>query len=61
MDLSRLSEPFWRQDEARASERHAGLGLSVVLALADLLRLDVRFNQDRDGVFRVAVAGLSIS
>jgi len=52
-ELERLAEPFWRRDEARASSRHAGLGLSVVEAVAALLRMRVGFAQDRDGTFRV--------
>jgi signal transduction histidine kinase len=55
-DLERLSEPFWRKDEARASSRHAGLGLSVVEAVAALLRMRIAFDQDRDGTFRVRLA-----
>lgn len=56
-DLDHLAEPFWRKDEARASADHAGLGLSVVSALARLLRLEVAFDQDRDGTFRVRLRG----
>jgi len=60
-ELVHLAEPFWRQDPARASSRHAGLGLSVVAALAKLLRLDIRFDQDADGRFRAILEGLSVS
>ena len=56
-ELARLAEPFWRRDIARAASDHAGLGLSVVASLAALLRLDVRFDQDRGGLFRVRIAG----
>ncbi|MGH7162642.1 MAG: sensor histidine kinase, partial [Planctomycetota bacterium] len=56
-DLDSLAEPFWRRDEARSSAEHAGLGLSVVSALAALLRLDLGFDQDRDGTFRVRLEG----
>ena len=55
--LRRLSEPFWRGDEARSSAEHAGLGLSVVTALAKLLSLTVEFHADADGTFRVCVGG----
>jgi len=56
-DLERLAEPFWRKDEARSSAAHAGLGLSVVSALAALLRLEVGFTQDQNGTFTVRMAG----
>jgi two-component system sensor histidine kinase QseC len=60
-DLERLTEPFWRKDGARStaagSEGHAGLGLALVAALSDLLRMAVRFEQDPDGTFRVVLEG----
>jgi signal transduction histidine kinase len=59
-DLENLTEPFWRKDEARSSAEHAGLGLSLVSALARLLCLDVRFDQDRDGTFRVGLEGSAL-
>ncbi|MGQ0612174.1 MAG: ATP-binding protein [Planctomycetaceae bacterium] len=52
-ELERLTEPFWRKDDARSEPGHAGLGLSVVSALVALLGLQVTFDQDRDGIFRV--------
>jgi len=55
-DLARLSEPFWRADEARAAANHAGLGLSVVQAVSDLLSMRVAFAQGQDGTFRVRLA-----
>lgn len=57
-DLGHLTEPFWRADEARSSDEHAGLGLSLVSALGQLLGLAVRFDQDADGTFRARVEGL---
>lgn len=56
-ELASLAEPFWRKDVARSSADHAGLGLSVVAALARILRLDLGFAQDRDGTFRVRLRG----
>ena len=56
-EIERLAEPFWRKDESRSSPDHAGLGLSVVRALAEVLGLDVAFTQDRDGTFGVRFSG----
>lgn len=36
-DLPRIFDRFWRKDPARSGGRHAGLGLSLVSALCDLL------------------------
>lgn len=56
-DLERLAEPFWRKDTARASAVHAGLGLAVARGLADLLGLELRFDQNPDGIFRARLSG----
>jgi signal transduction histidine kinase len=36
-DVSLMFEPFWRGDHARTNHEHAGLGLSIVKACADLM------------------------
>ncbi len=58
-DLARLGEPFWRKDEARTPLGHCGLGLAIVTALAKLLRHDLEFTLDPDGVFRARLRLLS--
>jgi two-component system sensor histidine kinase QseC len=60
-DLERLAEPFWRKDQARSRADHAGLGLSLVSALARLLRLEVGFAQERNGLFRVRLSGPALA
>ncbi len=54
-DLPHLFDRFWRQDAAR-SEGHAGLGLSLVAALCDLLGLakEARLG---DGAFEISISG----
>ena len=56
-DLTRLGEPFWRKDRARSSAEHAGLGLALVTALARLLGVEARFEQDPDGTLRARLGG----
>jgi two-component system sensor histidine kinase QseC len=56
-DLERITEPFWRKDEARSLGEHAGLGLSLAAALASLLRLRLGFAQDPDGTLRARLEG----
>jgi signal transduction histidine kinase len=41
-DLEQLFEPFWRKDPARSDGQHAGIGLSLVKAYADLLDIEVK-------------------
>ncbi len=55
--LTRLAEPFWRADDARASAEHAGLGLALVSAIAPLIGLRVRLTQDSAGIFRARLSG----
>jgi signal transduction histidine kinase len=40
-DLPHLFEPFWRKDLARSDRDHAGLGLSLVSAIAERLGIEV--------------------
>jgi len=56
-DLGRLTEPFWRKAEARSTGGHAGLGLSLVAALAPILSLRFEVRQERDGTFRACLLG----
>jgi two-component system sensor histidine kinase QseC len=60
-DLGRLGEPFWRKDESRSSEEHAGLGLALVCAVSGLLGIGVRFEQEDDGTFRALLEGRALA
>jgi signal transduction histidine kinase len=55
-DLPRIFDRFWRKDSARSDGRHAGLGLSLVAALCDLLGFR-REASVRDGVFEITLTG----
>ena len=57
-DMTRVTEPFWRRDEARTVGDHAGLGLSLVVALAQLLRWHVSIHQESDSRFVVSIDGI---
>ena len=52
-DLSRLFDRFWRKDAARTGGQHAGLGLSIVRALADVLDVQMVVDLSPDKVFSV--------
>ncbi len=56
-ELPRLEEPFWRAEASRASADHAGLGLALVHALANVLQLRVACTQATDGTFTARVEG----
>ncbi len=56
-DFAHLGEPFWRKGTAGGG--HAGLGLALVAALAELLRLRVTFDRDPAGLFRVQITSVA--
>ncbi len=60
-DIARAPEPFWRLDEARAVGDHAGLGLSLVTALAQLLRWRVSIDLNEDAQFRVSIHDIAVA
>jgi len=55
-DLPRIFDRFWRKDPARSGGRHAGLGLSLVSALCDLLELTKQASL-ADGWFEITLRG----
>ncbi|HEY2587955.1 MAG TPA: ATP-binding protein [Tepidisphaeraceae bacterium] len=54
-DLPHLFESFWRKDAARADGRHAGLGLTLVAAYAQLLGLRLAADLPAGDRFRVTL------
>jgi signal transduction histidine kinase len=57
-DLSMMFERFWRQDQVRTTGNHAGLGLSLVKALADLLNLEIKPSLHDGSRFTLSLSGL---
>jgi two-component system sensor histidine kinase QseC len=57
-DLPLMFERFWRKDSARTQGRHAGLGLSLVQALAAALHLEINPQLRADGKFTITISGL---
>lgn len=57
-DLSSLFVRLWRKDPARSSEKHAGLGLSLVKAYAELLGYVVHAELDTDNYFVITISNM---
>lgn len=57
-DVSMMFERFWRKQQVRTGSNHAGLGLSLVKALAELLNLKVRPMLDAGSRFTLSLSGL---
>jgi len=57
-DLSMMFERFWRKDQVHTTGSHAGLGLSLVKALADLLDLKIKPSLHDGSRFTLSLSGL---
>ena len=55
-DLEHLFERFWRKDQARTTDGHAGLGLSIVKALADAIGIRVDADLSPESILTVSLA-----
>jgi two-component system sensor histidine kinase QseC len=55
-DLAVMFDRFWRKDEARTGGRNAGLGLSLVRALAELLDIEIATRLDPDRTFYITLS-----
>ncbi|MGA8260885.1 MAG: ATP-binding protein [Arenicellales bacterium] len=56
-DLPLMFERFWRKDKARTKGRYAGLGLSLVQALGEILDLTVMPELAPDGLLTMTLRG----
>ncbi|MBI3896990.1 MAG: sensor histidine kinase N-terminal domain-containing protein [Gammaproteobacteria bacterium] len=57
-DLAKMFDRLWRKDPARTGEHHAGLGLTLVKAYAQILQLNVTTGLSDHGVFSISINGL---
>jgi signal transduction histidine kinase len=60
-DVLHMKDRFWRKHKAHRGSGHSGLGLTLVDALARIMKLDVTLRLDRQQVFMVTISGLQVS
>ncbi len=60
-DVQMMFERFWRKDQVRSEDNHAGLGLSLVKALADLLKIRISPTLDTSSRLTLSLSGLEIA
>ncbi len=60
-DVVHMKDRFWRKQKVRAASGHSGLGLTLVDALARIMKLDVSLRLDQQQFFMVTISGLSPS
>jgi len=58
-DIVHMKDRFWRKHNVRDGSGHSGLGLTLVDALARIMRLDVSLTLDEQQSFRVTISGLN--
>lgn len=58
-DILHMSDRFWRKQRAGGESGHAGLGLSLVDALAKIMNLKVKLQLDQQKTLLVRISGLS--
>lgn len=57
-DIVHMKDRFWRKQQARGDSGHSGLGLTLVDALANIMKLDVSLELDQQQNFMVTISGL---
>lgn len=58
-DLELMLERFWRKDESRTGSGHAGLGLSLVSELAELMDITLDTSLGDDARFTLSLSGIA--
>ena len=56
-----MKDRFWRKQKIQGESGHSGLGLTLVEALAGVMKLDVSLRLDNQRTFMVTISGLSPS
>ena len=60
-DILHMKDRFWRKQKIHGGSGHSGLGLTLVEALARVMKLDVDLRLDNQQTFMVTISGLSPS
>ena len=60
-DILHMKDRFWRKQKIRGENGHSGLGLTLVDALARIMKLDVSLRLDQQQTFMVTISGLNPS
>ena len=60
-DILHMKDRFWRKQTVQGESGHSGLGLTLVEALAGVMKLDVSLRLDNQQTFMVTISGLNPS
>ncbi|MEW8505275.1 MAG: ATP-binding protein [Candidatus Thiodiazotropha sp.] len=59
-DIVHMKDRFWRKNKSQGETSHSGLGLTLVFALARILKLDISLDLDNQSMFMVTISGLPL-
>ena len=59
-DIVHMKDRFWRKQKAHGASSHSGLGLTLVDALAKIMKLEVDLKLDDRQSFMVTISGLQV-
>jgi hypothetical protein len=57
-DIVHMKDRFWRKQKIQGGNGHSGLGLTLVEALAKIMKLNVSLRLDNQHTFMVTISGL---
>lgn len=60
-DILHMKDRFWRKHKTHVGSGHSGLGLTLVEALAGIMKLDISLKLDQQKTFMVSISGLQPS
>jgi signal transduction histidine kinase len=60
-DIVHMRDRFWRKQQSRDDSGHSGLGLTLVDALARIMKLEVSLQLDNRRTFMVKISGIQPS
>jgi two-component system sensor histidine kinase QseC len=59
-DIVHMKDRFWRKNKSQGESTHSGLGLTLVYALAKILKIDINMELDSQNTFMVTISGVRL-
>ncbi|MES9830896.1 MAG: ATP-binding protein [Candidatus Thiodiazotropha sp. DIVDIV] len=59
-DIVNMKDRFWRKNKSQSEANHSGLGLTLVDAMARILKLDIELDLDNQRMFMVTISGVPL-
>ncbi|MES9863885.1 MAG: ATP-binding protein [Candidatus Thiodiazotropha sp. LLP2] len=59
-DIVNMKDRFWRKNKSQSEASHSGLGLTLVDAMARILKLDIELDLDNQRMFMVTISGVPL-